>query len=55
MVLMAPETKDMMDTLIADMEKVWKKLDLPLNGTSCAEVVLLFYFNFYVLLVLKKT
>lgn len=38
---MAPtphHTRPMMDILVADMKKVWKKLDLPLNGLQCAEV-----------------
>lgn len=31
-------TRPMMDILVADMKKVWKKLELPLNGSQCAEV-----------------
>lgn len=31
-------TRPMMDTLVKDMKKVWNKLEIPLNGTQCAEV-----------------
>lgn len=31
-------TWHMMDILVADLKKVWKKLDLPLNGPQCTEV-----------------
>lgn len=31
-------TRPMMDILVADMKKVWQKLDLPLDGSQCAEV-----------------
>lgn len=34
-------TRAMMDTLVADMKKVWKQLELPLNGPPCTEVCLL--------------
>lgn len=30
-------TRPMMDVLVADMKKVWKKLELPLNGAQCTE------------------
>lgn len=31
-------TRPMMDNLVADMKKVWKKLEIPLNGPQCTEV-----------------
>ncbi|XP_055313971.1 5-aminolevulinate synthase, erythroid-specific, mitochondrial [Sitodiplosis mosellana] len=30
-------TRAMMDVLVADMKKVWKKLELPMNGPQCTE------------------
>ncbi|XP_037924790.1 5-aminolevulinate synthase, erythroid-specific, mitochondrial isoform X2 [Hermetia illucens] len=30
-------TRPMIDTLVGDMKKVWKRLELPLNGPTCSE------------------
>lgn len=38
-------TRPMMDVLVNDMKKVWKKLELPLSGIQCAEVILFFLQN----------
>lgn len=32
-------TRDMMDTLVRDMKKIWTKLEMPLTGSKCAEVI----------------
>lgn len=31
-------TRAMMDIMVGDMKKVWKKLNLPLTGSQCTEV-----------------
>lgn len=41
-------TPAMMDILINDMKKVWKKVDLPLGGPTCTEVIKNFFFNYLI-------
>lgn len=40
-------TRPMMDILVADMKKVWNKLDLPLNELQCAEVKLIYKYHIF--------
>lgn len=47
-------TRPMMDILVADMKKVWKKLDMSLNGPQCTEVKQFNTFSFTLSILLQK-